>query len=115
MSWGDVASLSEGSGTTEDALAVSSPVKFYGIFLYNKAASVRFIKLYDQATAPASTDTPKMVFRVGASSQFELQLRVPVEFNSGFGYRITTGAADSDTGAPAAGDIVGLLLQYATE
>ena len=77
-----------------------------GWFLSNNNAAVRYVKLYDKATAPASTDTPLLTLLLPANSAANL-LAVPgIDFAAGIGIRVTTGVADSDTGAPSANDVV---------
>jgi hypothetical protein len=74
-----------------------------------KAAKV-WIKFYDKATAPASTDTPHATFECVASTPFNIELAEPLVFIHGLSFRIVTGAADNDNTAVAAGDIVQLNL-----
>jgi hypothetical protein len=77
---------------------------------YNAAAAGRYLKLYDKATAPASTDTPRKTYYLPATSAFALDLNDYFQF--GLGYRLTTGSADNDTAALTSGDILGLNLDY---
>lgn len=81
-----------------------------GWFFYNAASSVRYIKIYDKATAPASTDTPKMTVPVPEGSGANVEFIGGISFASGIGLRATTGVADNDVGAPAANDVVVNLL-----
>ena len=76
----------------------------------NAAAAKRYLKLYDKATAPLSTDTPRAVFVLPASASFNFCLPAALAFVKGMGYRITTGAADADTGALTAADIIQLNI-----
>lgn len=79
---------------------------------YNARASAVYLKLYDKGdqTAPASTDTPFMTIYLPASTGFALDFVDGVKFDKGLGIRLTTGSADSDTGAVASGDILGLNI-----
>lgn len=90
-------------------------VKAGNIFLsratgYNAAAAARYLKLYDKATAPASTDVPRKTLYLPPTSAFSLDMND--FFVLGLGYRITVGSADNDTAALTAGDILGLNLDY---
>lgn len=76
-------------------------------------ASVCYLKLYDKATAPASTDTPKLTIPIDAGVSVALDFVRGISFTAGLGYRLTTGSADNDIGAVAAGDVVGLNLVVA--
>lgn len=79
---------------------------------HNAAAAVRYIKLYDKATAPTvGTDTPKLTLAVPASAPFNIDL-AGFPFALGIGFGIVTGAADNSTAAPVAGDILGLNILY---
>ncbi|MEA3036822.1 MAG: hypothetical protein QOH04_2599 [Sphingomonadales bacterium] len=73
---------------------------------YNDSVSARWLKLYDKASAPASTDTPRKTHYLPPKSAFVLD-NVGY-FATGIGFRITTGSADNDTGALTAADILGL-------
>jgi hypothetical protein len=74
------------------------------------AAGTRFLKMYDKATTPASTDTPRMTYPIPAGSAFVFDCRD--SYANGIGFRITTGVADNDTGALTSGDIVALNVDY---
>src|SRR4051812_11748720 len=77
-----------------------------GWFLSNNASSVRYVKLYDKATAPTSGDTPKLTLLVPANSAANVLAVAGIDFTVGLGVRVTTGVADNDTGAPTANDVV---------
>jgi hypothetical protein len=78
----------------------------------NAAAATRYLKLYNKATAPVSTDAPVLTIELAASAVFDLDLR-GLYLATGIGMRITTGQADNDTGVLTAADIVSLNLSYA--
>jgi hypothetical protein len=83
----------------------------WGLDFANTNAAVRFIKLYDKATAPASTDTPVKTIEVPANGQFSRAFPVGIAFTTGIGFRTTTGLADNDTGAVGAGEL-SIDLEY---
>lgn len=77
----------------------------------NINASPRYLKLYDKATSPTvGTDTPVHTFLIpGNTSGSGIVVSFPtqgVTFTAGIGLAITTGVADSDTGAVAANELV---------
>jgi hypothetical protein len=72
-----------------------------------------YLKIYDKATAPASTDTPKLTLTVPAGGGVAMDFPQGLSFTAGLGYRMTTGSADNDTGAVAAGDVTGLNIVVA--
>jgi hypothetical protein len=77
-----------------------------GWFISNNSSSVRFLKLYDKATAPLSSDTPKLTLQLPANSAANLLSVSGIDFTAGIGLRCTTGVADNDTGAPSANDVI---------
>jgi hypothetical protein len=84
----------------------ATPGEVAGWYLSNNAASVRYVKLYDKATAPTSGDTPKLTLMLPANSAANTLAPAGIDFTAGIGIRCTTGVADNDTGAPTANDVV---------
>lgn len=77
----------------------------------NAAAASRYLKLYDKASAPTvGTDTPRKTIHLPASSDFVLDMET--YFGTGIAYALTTAAADNDTGALTAGDVVCFYVDY---
>jgi hypothetical protein len=78
----------------------------YELFASNQANTDRWVKVYDKATAAASTDTPVLRYRVPALAAGTL-LRVPpgVSFANGIALRACQLQADNDNTAPAANDV----------
>lgn len=76
--------------------------------LTNINAAVRYLKIYDKATAPTcGTDTPKLTIplqgsAVGASNS--LSIDRGIYFESGLGLCIVTGLADNDNTSTAANE-----------
>jgi hypothetical protein len=85
------------------------------IFAINLNAAIRYLKLYNKASAPTvGTDTPIATLPIPASSTgagFMLTIPSGVNFSTGIAYATTTGVADSDTAAVAANEIL-LFLGY---
>jgi hypothetical protein len=82
-----------------------------GWYIANISTGWRYVKFYDKATAPASTDTPLMTLGIPPGSAANVSLRTLIEsktlpFVNGLGIRGTTGVADNDTGAPTTNDLV---------
>lgn len=92
------------------AVVKASAGQVFSLFAINNANAFRYIKIYDKATAPTvGTDTPILTIPVPAFSGVNLYWQHGVAFANGIGWAATTGLADSDTGAPAANDIVAHL------
>ncbi|MBS1180452.1 MAG: hypothetical protein H6Q99_332 [Proteobacteria bacterium] len=101
--------------STNATLVKGAAGRLYKARGYNAAAAVRYLKLYNKASAPTvGTDTPVVTLPLAPSAVFDIDL-VPIGqyFSTGIAFALTTGSADSDTGAVAAGDVVGLALWYA--
>lgn len=96
------------SAATTNATAVkTSRGRVYGWYLYNANASVRYLKLYDKASAPTvGTDTPLMTIPIPPGSGANAFSPDGIGFLLGIGFALTTGVADNDTAAVAANEIV---------
>ncbi len=78
---------------------------------YNARASAVFLKFYDKAAAPTvGTDTPRKTLRLNNAANFDYILED--YYGAGIAYALTTAAADADTGALTAADIVCLNIDY---
>jgi hypothetical protein len=80
--------------------------RIYGWHIINAAASARYVKIYDKATAPTQADTPVMTIEIAASGVDSGSSPVGIAFTNGIAARATTGLADNDTGAPTANDVL---------
>ncbi len=88
----------------------SSAGKVFGIQCFNTNAAARYVRLYNQTGAPASTDTANVVWQgiiPGATTGagFVVQFPKGKQFTTGIGIRATTGIAHNDTGALAANEL----------
>lgn len=78
----------------------------------NAAAAVRWLKLYDKATAPSSADTPVKSIALAASVPFSFQWLAGYPFVNGISFRLVNGSADNDNTAVTAADILGLNIDF---
>lgn len=101
------------TATTNATLVKNAAGTLYAIVATNIAATACFLKLYNKATAPTvGTDVPVMTIPIPAGQAVPIDLgALGLRFATGIGIGITTGAADSDTAAIAAGDVK-LSLSY---
>ena len=107
------ARITSAAATTNATLVKSSAGDLFDIRAFNTSASPRFLKLYNKASAPTvGTDTPVATYYLPPGAAFSMSLPTPLYFSTGIALAITTGSADSDTGALTAGDIVGLNALY---
>lgn len=98
------------AATTNATSLKASAGTLYCIFAVNLNAAVRYLKLYNLATAPTvGTSTPVATLPIPSNSTtgggFTINLGPGFDFSTGIAYALTTGAADSDTGAVAANEI----------
>lgn len=107
--------LLSAAASVNATVAKASAGRIYKILGYNAAASLRYLKLYNKATAPTvGTDTPVVTIPLSPSLGFNIDLGLYGEyFSAGISYGLTTGVADNDTGALTAADIVGLNIWFA--
>lgn len=108
-----VSRIPSAAGSTNATVAKASPGDLYMVTGYNAAAAVRYLKFYNKATSPTvGTDVPILTLALQASTAFNIKID-GLYFSAGIAYALTTGAADADTGALTAADIVGLNVIYA--
>ncbi len=98
------------SAASTNATSVkASPGAVGFIYVVNLNAAVRYLKLYNKASAPTvGSDTPIATLPIPASATgagFMLPIPGGVAFTTGIALALTTGAADADTGAVAANEI----------
>lgn len=88
--------------------------KVHKVVGYNAAAAARYLKLYNKHTSPTvGTDTPIVTLYLPPATAFDIDFsNGGLVFGLGIAYALTTGSADSDTGALTAGDILGLNVVY---
>jgi hypothetical protein len=100
------------SAATTNATSVKTTVgKLMGIFLTNNAATIRYLKVYNKASAPTvGTDTPIFTFAIPANGvPLSIPFTVAPAFATGLAYAITGAAADADTTAIGANEVTGFL------
>jgi hypothetical protein len=84
----------------------ASAGQLYGWYIYNAAATVRYVKFYNKATAATvGTDTPVLTLPLPATSGANVEFSQGIAFATGIAAGATTGVADNSTGAPAANDV----------
>lgn len=99
------------AASTNGTSAKASAGTLKNIAGYNARTSAVYLKLYNKASAPTvGTDTPVLTLYLPASTGFVFDFSF--SFATGIAYALTTGSADADTGAVAAGDILGLNVMY---
>lgn len=99
------------AGSTNATSVKGSAGQVGGWYLFNAATATRYLKLYNKASAPTvGTDTPFMTIPIPAGAAANVELTAGVAMGTGIAFALTTGVADSDTGAVTANDVVVNLL-----
>lgn len=78
----------------------------FDITMSNASAALRYVKLYDKATAPTSSDTPLRTYMLPIGATVVVPVPDGIRFSAGISLRATTLVADSDNTAPAANDVI---------
>lgn len=87
----------------------AKPGQVYGIAVCNNGANEMFLRLYDKASAPATTDTP--VYRMmipGNAAGTVTSVVIPdgLFFPTGIGIRVSGAVADDDNTNLAANEVM---------
>ncbi len=104
------------AATTNATLVKSGFGRLYGGSLANTSASWRYFKVFNKtAAAPIiGTDVPVLTIGLPPNSTIPLANNLACDIgyclSAGLGYVITGAAADGDTTAIGAGDVIVLLL-----
>ena len=102
--------------TTNANVVKASGANLYSIVAIGLTSTVRFLKLYNKASAPTvGTDVPLMTIPIPANTQgagISIPFSMGVNFPLGIAIAITAGSADNDVAAVGAGDVL-INLTYA--
>lgn len=107
-----VARILSAAATDNATLISSSACEVSFIDCSVERASPVYLRLYDKPTPPTAADIPKFTFKLPASGAFVRDLKRH-HFPNGLAIRMTTGLADNDAGALAAGDVTCLQISVA--
>jgi len=104
------------TASTNAPVVKASAGNLYSIVAIGQTSTIRYLKLYNKATAPSvGTDVPVMTIPVPANLQgagVSIPFSIGVNFSLGISLAITSGSADANSGAVGAGDVI-LNLTYA--
>lgn len=93
--------------TNQDATVVkASQGQVYGYALFNTTSSARFVKFYNLASGATSASTPFLRVYVPPTGGANVDIPKGIACGTGIMIRITTGAADNDTGACSTNDVL---------
>lgn len=95
------------AGSTNATSVKATAGQIYTIIANNVNASVRYLKLYDKASAPTvGTDTPKMTLALPAASVQRFDFPLGIKFDLGIAFALTTEATDAGTTGISANETV---------
>lgn len=100
-------SFTNSAATTNATSTKASAGTVWSILVSNTNAAKRYLKLYNKASAPTvGTDIPVLTIPIPADGIEQIDGGSNgIRFGTGIAWALTTGAADTDTGAVAAGEI----------
>ena len=105
--------LVSAAATANPTIVKATGGRVFKITGQNAAVAVRYIKLYNKATAPAATDTPVATFCVAAPAPFQIDFgEIGLHFPLGIGYRLTVLNADNDATALTLADVLALNVFF---
>lgn len=92
---------------TNPLLVKSTAGSLYGLTCYNYTAAVKYLKIYNKATAPTvGTDNPILTIPIPPNDVRVLDFGpVGIRFSTGIGLAMTVNQADNDTVGVAASDL----------
>ncbi len=93
---------------SQDAVKASAG-QIYTLYAYNNAASTRYLRFYNVASASVTVGTTATFlgpFGIPAGGGFVLNTDIGFAFDTAIAIAATTGVAANDTGAPGANDVV---------
>lgn len=99
-----------GLSTTGQSVQAAGAAEVHGVYATNTGAAVAYLKIYNKATAPTQSDTPKMTIVLPTGGVAAGFVGFVFSVDLGLWLRATTGAADNDTGAPGANEVIAHVL-----
>jgi len=97
----------QSAASTNDTLVKAAPASVGLITVFHVGNGNRntFLKIYNKASAPTSSDVPILTMVVHPSNTVVVVPAVPLYLDKGLGYRMTANYADSDNTAISAGEL----------
>jgi hypothetical protein len=103
--------IAVGTNADQNLIATGKRV-VYSLAVSNANAAVRYVKLYNKATAPVvGTDVPVAVFALPAVNGINMEFSAGLAFPLGLGIGLTTGSADNNSTGVTAGESI-VTLSY---
>ena len=100
------------NGTAKNGNAKTSAGQLYGIQAFSTDETPVYVRVYNKASAPGTSDTPVWEGLIPGSSGgigsgfLKEWINGLDKFGAGIGYRVVTGAADTDDTAATANEVI---------
>lgn len=91
-------------------VAKATEGKVVGGVFSNSVAAIRYLKIYNKATAAAAADTPVLTILLPASSMTTFSVPGGIRFSAGISLRCVTTAPDAGAVSATAGDVFSQLF-----
>ena len=88
----------------------ATATRVFGWTVTNAAAAIRYLKLYNKATAASSSDTPVFTIGIPTLQTVSFYPTGGVNFPLGLSVRCVTEAADNGTTGATTGDVLSHIL-----
>lgn len=88
----------------------AAATRIFGWSLTNSAAAIRYVKLYNKATAATQADTPVFTIGIPTLATVSFYPSGGVNFPLGLSIRCVTEAADAGTTGATTGDVLAHVL-----
>lgn len=104
--------IASAAATNNATVVKAAAGRVYRASLYNAAATPRYLKFYNKATAPnPAADTPVWTEYLPATSKTVIDFQGLV-FSAGISLALVTGAGDTDNTSLTLADILALNVSY---
>lgn len=88
----------------------AAATRVFGWSLTNSSAAIRYVKLYNKATAATQADTPVFTIGIPTLQTVSFYPTGGINFPAGLSIRCVTEAADSGTTGATSGDVLAHVL-----
>jgi hypothetical protein len=99
------------AGSTNASVVKAAAGQVYGLYLYNNhATDERYLKFHNAAATPTAGASVFFPVPIPAQGGVVLSFPTGIPFSAGIAYTTVTGAANNNSSAVAAEDIIGFIL-----
>jgi hypothetical protein len=110
---GAVSRLASSAASNNATNMKSSPGKMFAVLGFNAKVTAVWVKFFNKASLPTvGTDLPFISFYCAGNAPFIFTFPNGIQFSTGVGYCIVTGAPELDNTAVLAADVLNLNILY---